>query len=191
MHRTQFSVWIIFIYFRYVFLLQSFMSRIHLLPTMQGIYLTLMPITLTARPSQHHKETVILVNVGSGNGFVLHDTRLLPRPVLINYQWGLVTSQEMLKKSLLDMNAKITHFRQSHLLRHKWVNTGLCGRRCQHCSCKYFSTYAIINYSMMASSYGNSFFVNGPYVRGVHRWPVDFPHKGQWCEALLFSLIYA
>ena len=82
-----------------------------------------MPITLTARPSQHHKETVILVNVGSGNGFVLHDTRLLPRPVLINYQWGLVTSQEMLEKSLLDMNAKITHFRQSHLLRHKWVNT--------------------------------------------------------------------
>ena len=27
-----------------------------------------------------------------------------------------------------------------------------------------------------------------PFVRGIHRSPVNSPHKGQWCEALMFSL---
>ena len=30
-----------------------------------------------------------------------------------------------------------------------------------------------------------------PFVRGIHRWPVNSPHKGQWCEALVFPLICA
>ena len=30
-----------------------------------------------------------------------------------------------------------------------------------------------------------------PFVRGIHRPPVDFPHKGQWAGALVFSLICA
>ena len=30
-----------------------------------------------------------------------------------------------------------------------------------------------------------------PFVRGIHRWPVDSPHKGQWRRALMFSLICA
>ena len=29
-----------------------------------------------------------------------------------------------------------------------------------------------------------------PFVRGIHRSPVNSPHKGQWREALMFSLIY-
>ena len=28
-----------------------------------------------------------------------------------------------------------------------------------------------------------------PFVRGIHRWPVNSPHKGQWRGALVFSLI--
>ena len=28
-----------------------------------------------------------------------------------------------------------------------------------------------------------------PFVRGFHRSPVNSPHKGQWCGALIFSLI--
>ena len=28
-----------------------------------------------------------------------------------------------------------------------------------------------------------------PFVRGIHRTPVNSPHKGQWREALMFSLI--
>ena len=28
-----------------------------------------------------------------------------------------------------------------------------------------------------------------PFVRGIHRWPVNSPHKGQWRRALMFSLI--
>ena len=30
-----------------------------------------------------------------------------------------------------------------------------------------------------------------PFVRGIHRWPVNSPHKGQWRRALMFSLICA
>ena len=30
-----------------------------------------------------------------------------------------------------------------------------------------------------------------PFVRGIHRWPVNSPHKGQWRRDLMFSLIYA
>ena len=30
-----------------------------------------------------------------------------------------------------------------------------------------------------------------PFVREIHRWPVNFPHKGQWRGALMFSLICA
>ena len=28
-----------------------------------------------------------------------------------------------------------------------------------------------------------------PFVRGIHRSPVNSSHKGQWCGALMFSLI--
>ena len=30
-----------------------------------------------------------------------------------------------------------------------------------------------------------------PFVRGIHQSPVNSPHKGQWCEALMFSLTCA
>ena len=30
-----------------------------------------------------------------------------------------------------------------------------------------------------------------PFVRGIHRSQVNSPHKGQWCWALTFSLIFA
>ena len=30
-----------------------------------------------------------------------------------------------------------------------------------------------------------------PFVRGIHRWPANSTHKGQWHGALIFSLIYA
>ena len=30
-----------------------------------------------------------------------------------------------------------------------------------------------------------------PFVRGIHRSPVNCPHKDQWCGALVFSLICA
>ena len=30
-----------------------------------------------------------------------------------------------------------------------------------------------------------------PFVRGIHRWTVNSPHKGRWRGALIFSLTYA
>ena len=44
--------------------------------------------------------------------------------------------------------------------------------------------------SMMMSSNGN-FPLNWPFVRGIHRPPVNSPHKGEWCGALTLSLICA
>ena len=32
---------------------------------------------------------------------------------------------------------------------------------------------------------------NWPFVRGIHWSAVNSPHKGQWCRALMFSLICA
>ena len=29
------------------------------------------------------------------------------------------------------------------------------------------------------------------FVRGIHRWPVNSPHKEQWRGTLMFSLIWA
>ena len=41
----------------------------------------------------------------------------------------------------------------------------------------------------IASSNGNIFRVTGPFVQGIHRSPVNSPHKGQWRGALMFSLV--
>ena len=35
------------------------------------------------------------------------------------------------------------------------------------------------------------FSCDWPFVRVIHRSPVDYPHKGQWRKALMFSLICA
>ena len=43
-------------------------------------------------------------------------------------------------------------------------------------------------HTMMTSSNGNIFCVTG-HLRGLHRSPVNSPHKGQWRRALMFSLI--
>ena len=41
--------------------------------------------------------------------------------------------------------------------------------------------------SMIMSS--NNVLRYWPFVQGIHWSPVDSPHKGQWCGALMFSLI--
>ena len=47
------------------------------------------------------------------------------------------------------------------------------------------------HFCMMASSNGNTFPRYWSFVRGIHRSPVNSPHKGQWRGALMFSLICA
>ena len=44
---------------------------------------------------------------------------------------------------------------------------------------------------MMTSSNGNIFHVTGHLWGGIHRSPVNSPHKGQWRGALMFSLMCA
>ena len=40
---------------------------------------------------KHHKASVNLVNIGSGNGLLPDGTKPLPTPILTNHQWHLVT----------------------------------------------------------------------------------------------------
>ena len=47
-----------------------------------------------------------------------------------------------------------------------------------------------LGHIMMTSSNG-SIFRYWPFVQGIHRSPVNSPHKGQWRGALMFSLIFA
>ena len=44
-------------------------------------------------------------------------------------------------------------------------------------------------FAIMTSSNGNIFRVTVPLLRGIHRSPVNSPHKGQWRGALMFSMI--
>ena len=46
-------------------------------------------------------------------------------------------------------------------------------------------------YGMMTSLNGNKIPRYWPYAWGIHRSPVNSPHKGQWRGALMFSLICA
>ena len=51
------------------------------------------------------------------------------------------------------------------------------------------SSSSISGSSMMTPSNGNIFPRDWPFVWGIHRSPVNSPHKGQWRGALIFSLI--
>ena len=51
-------------------------------------------------------------------------------------------------------------------------------------------SYFIINYCYHDDVIKwNHFLRNWPFMRGIHRSPVNSPHKGQWRRALMFSLI--
>ena len=80
-------------------------------------------------------------------------------------------------------------------LSHSIINSGLC-----------FSIYFLgnINITTAAVLWTYSWYIshddvikwkhfprNWPFVREIHRSPVNFPHKGQWRGALMFSLNYA
>ena len=45
------------------------------------------------------------------------------------------------------------------------------------------------SYCIMTSSNANIFLRYWPFVRGIHRSPIDSPHKYQWRGTLVFSLI--
>ena len=49
----------------------------------------------------------------------------------------------------------------------------------------------VIHISIMSSSNGNHFPRYWPFVRGIYSSQANSPCKGQWCGALMFSLICA
>ena len=67
-------------------------------------------------------------------------------------------------------------------------------RKCLHCLCKHH--LAIKTRETWESCYDDvikwkHFPLYWPFVRGIHRYPVNSPHKGQWRGALMFCLICA
>ena len=57
----------------------------------------------------------------------------------------------------------------------------------------YWQLYSVLKYSVVHGDAikWNPFPRYWPFVRGIHRSPVNSPHKGQWRWALMFSLIRA
>ena len=53
----------------------------------------------------------------------------------------------------------------------------------------YIHTVCFISYTVFMMKSWTHFPRYWPFVRGIHRWPVNSPHKGQWRRALMFSLI--
>ena len=77
---------------------------------------------------------------------------------------------------------------------------------CQHWNTKVTWCHCYLHWQHQSYSHGNSqqswsshddiikwkhFPRNWPFVWGIHRSLVNSPHKGQWCGALMFSLICA
>ena len=65
---------------------------------------------------------------------------------------------------------------------HTEHNKAVCiyhGKYCTHGNCKWHDD--VIKWKHFSRYW--------PFVRGIHRWPVNSPHKGQWRRALMFSLI--
>ena len=70
---------------------------------------------------------------------------------------------------------------------HVWWNI-LCNNVFFYSYGSVWKIYFVFNHAMMTSSDGN-FPRYWPFERGIHHWPVNSPHKGQWCGALVFSLV--
>ena len=65
-----------------------------------------------------------------------------------------------------------------------WTNAGFCPRRTNNSR---ISSKCILEHDVVIK--WKHFPRNWPFLRGIHRSPVNSPDKGQWCGALMFSLI--
>ena len=80
-----------------------------------------------------------------------------------------------------------------------WVNLESIGHKCQyHCIMRPITEASKLIHVThgVAESHCDvikwkHFSRYWPFVRGIHRSPVNSPHKGQWRRDLMFSLIYA
>ena len=77
----------------------------------------------------------------------------------------------------------VQKFAQAHI-RQIYI-TGLT--KGQQCKKSYFCHDVVIYHDDVIK--WKHFPRNWPFVRGIHRSPVNSPHKGQWRRALMFSLI--
>ena len=73
------------------------------------------------------------------------------------------------------------------------IQAEFCHSRCHflsQCFCKMWFSVTVIGPHDDVIKWKH-FPRNWPFVWEIHRSPVNFPHKGQWRGALMFSLIYA
>ena len=82
-----------------------------------------------------------------------------------NQPWRSYESDQPHSKHKRQMNAMLTHFEQ-----HLHINISKTQGHDGVIKWKHFPRY-------------------WPFVRGIHRTPVNSPHKGQWRGALMFSLV--
>ena len=100
---------------------------------------------------------------------------------------SIVTSiLSMATKSVsLDLYSKHVHI----IISENRINTGHSANLCQHYQV-IFDTQLSIRWNWHDDVIKWKHFPRyWPFVRGIHRSPVNSPHKGQWRGALMFSLI--
>ena len=94
-------------------------------------------------------------------------------------------------------NIKMTSYqsRKSHcgdetILRPSYLYNGI-SYTCKMTSLNWIRALNVFNFQLPMCMQVAHFPRYWPFVRGIHRSPVNSPHKGQWRGALMFSLICA
>ena len=77
----------------------------------------------------------------------------------------------------------------SNFIPHLIVITYPCWDKCSRCKVKTTCRYIILSITLDDVIKWKHFPRYWPFVWWIHRSPVNSPHKGQWCGALMLSLI--
>ena len=90
---------------------------------------------------------------------------------------------------LVQYHAMACHFGKSNNL--LVSDTSMTLARISHTSSRYATYFQLRNFTAWWRHQTETFPRFWPFVRWIHRSPVNSPHKGQWRGALMFSLICA
>ena len=104
-------------------------------------------------------------------------------PMLLVMFWGIVYRNKV-PQYLMDRTKKQSIYTASHQIKCYLID--LCNYKCskiKHCVCSNICEW---HDDVMKWKHFPRYW---PFVRAIHRSPVNYPHKGQWRGALMFSLI--
>ena len=118
----------------------------------------------------------------------MHDNFPIYSWTTIVYVWSIASSVVMTNQASTSANQLFAgnhHFLYWFHIRFRWST---CKKNATEITFTCLPAYKFTDDDVIKWKY---FPRNWPFVRGIHRSPVNSPHKGQWRGALMFSLIWA